>query len=91
MEWAATIPAWALSLMVFVLRVCDVTLGTVRTVAIVKGYLSMAVVLGFFELMVWVLAIRQVISRRDESSGEPRLRLRPVPHSTGWRAVFKKK
>jgi hypothetical protein len=26
-----------------------------------------------------------------ESNGGIQLRLRPVPHATGWRAVFKKK
>ena len=26
-----------------------------------------------------------------ESGGEPSVRLRPVPHPTGWRATFKKK
>lgn len=67
MEWMATIPLWVLCVLIFLLRVCDVTLGTVRTVAIVKGYIWMAVVLGFCELMIWVLAISQVISRLDES------------------------
>jgi len=67
MEWMASIPVWTLCLTIFVLRICDVTLGTVRTVAIVKGHVSMAVVLGFFELMIWVLVISQVISRLDES------------------------
>ena len=67
MEWIASLPSWALCLVVFLLRICDVSLGTVRTVAIVKGYIVSAVVLGFFELLIWVLAISQVISRLDES------------------------
>jgi uncharacterized protein YebE (UPF0316 family) len=67
MEWVFSIPLWVLCVLIFLLRVCDVPLGTVRTVAIVKGHVSMAVVLGFFELMLWVLAINQVISRLAES------------------------
>lgn len=67
MEWVATIPLWVLCTLIFLLRVCDVTLGTVRTVAIVKGYILMAVVLGFCELMIWVLVISQVIARLNES------------------------
>jgi uncharacterized protein YebE (UPF0316 family) len=49
MTWAADTPVWLLCLLIFVLRVCDVSLGTVRTVAIVKGHISLSVVLGFFE------------------------------------------
>ncbi|MGB6001136.1 MAG: DUF5698 domain-containing protein, partial [Thermoanaerobaculia bacterium] len=67
MEWIATIPVWLLCILIFVLRICDVTLGTVRTVSIVKGYLTLAVVLGFFEVMIWILAVSQVISRINES------------------------
>ncbi len=67
MEWIASIPVWLLCLLIFVLRICDVTLGTVRTVAIVKGYLSLAVALGFFEVMIWILAVSQVITRINES------------------------
>jgi uncharacterized protein YebE (UPF0316 family) len=67
MEWIANIPVWLLCILIFLLRICDVTLGTVRTVSIVKGYLKLAVVLGFFEVMIWILAVSQVISRINES------------------------
>jgi len=67
MEWIASIPVWQLCLVIFVLRICDVTLGTVRTVSIVKGYVSLAVALGFFEVMIWILAVSQVIARINES------------------------
>jgi len=67
MEWMTSIPVWMLCILIFVLRICDVTLGTVRTVAIVKGYINVAVVLGFFEVLIWVLAVSQVISRINES------------------------
>ncbi len=67
MEWIATIPIWLLCILIFALRICDVTLGTVRTLSIVKGYLALAVALGFFEVMIWILAVSQVISRINES------------------------
>ena len=67
MEWVATIPVWLLCLLIFVLRICDVTLGTVRTVVIVKDYLLLAVALGFVEVMIWILAVIQVIARINES------------------------
>ena len=67
MAFIATIPVWLLCILIFVLRICDVTLGTVRTVSIVKGYLTLAAVLGFFEVMIWIMAVSQVIARIDES------------------------
>jgi len=67
MDSIATIPVWILCLLVFVLRVADVTLGTVRTVAIVKGFVNLAMVLGFAEVTIWVVVISQVIARVHES------------------------
>lgn len=67
MEWVASVPVWLLCIVIFLLRICDVTLGTVRTVSIVKGYLSLAAFLGFFEVLIWILAVSQVIWRINES------------------------
>jgi uncharacterized protein YebE (UPF0316 family) len=67
MEWVVSIPVWMLCLVIFVLRICDVTLGTVRTVAIVKGRITAAAFLGFFEVLIWILAVSQVITRINES------------------------
>jgi uncharacterized protein YebE (UPF0316 family) len=67
MELLATLPLWLLCVLIFALRVCDVTLGTVRTVSIVKGHIVVSVVLGFLEVMIWIVAISQVIVRLEES------------------------
>lgn len=67
MEFVASIPVWLLCILIFCLRICDVTLGTVRTLSIVKGYLTLAVALGFFEVLIWILAVSQVITRINES------------------------
>lgn len=67
MEFLNTIPIWLLALVIFCLRVVDVSLGTIRTLSIFQGFLKLAVVLGFFEILVWVTAIFQVISRLHES------------------------
>ncbi|MCU0302647.1 MAG: DUF5698 domain-containing protein [Thermoanaerobaculales bacterium] len=67
MEWVAVMPVWLLCVLIFGLRVADVTLGTMRTVAIVKGHSTPAVLLGFFEVLIWVVAISQVITRLHES------------------------
>ncbi len=45
----------------------DVSLGTLRTISVVHGRTRVSVVLGFFEVLVWVTAVSQVITRLDES------------------------
>jgi len=67
MDFLATIPMWLLCLLVFIFRVCDVTLGTMRTLSIVKGHIATSVALGFFEVMIWIVAVSQVIVRLHES------------------------
>jgi len=54
---------WAVAALIFVLRVCDVSLGTMRTIAVVDGRTRVAVVLGFFEVLIWVTALSEVIAR----------------------------
>jgi len=61
MSYLADIPTWALALLIFCLRIIDVTLGTVRTITVVRGYIALSVVLGFFEVLVWITAISQVV------------------------------
>jgi len=54
---------WAVAAVIFVLRMCDVALGTMRTIAVVDGRMRMAMVLGFVEVLVWVAALSEVIAR----------------------------
>jgi len=42
-------------------RVIDVTLGTLRTVFVVHGRRGIACVLGFFELLIWVVVVSRVV------------------------------
>lgn len=58
-----TIPVWLVGVLIFVLRVVDVSIGTIRTISVVQGRARFAVVLGFFEVMVWVVAVGQVVAR----------------------------
>ncbi len=67
MSFIAALPLWALALFIFGLRVVDVSLGTVRTLAIVSGRLKAAVLLGFVEVLIWITVVSQVISRIQES------------------------
>lgn len=51
-----------LPLLIFFARICDVTLGTLRIIFLSKGYKYIAPVLGFFEILIWVMAISQLLS-----------------------------
>lgn len=67
MEPLLHIPVTLLAILIFLLRIVDVSLGTLRTISVVHGRVRLSVVLGFFEVLVWVTAVSQVITRLDES------------------------
>ena len=50
---------------IFLARVADVTLGTLRTIAVVGGRGITASVLGFFEVSIWITVITQVMRTLD--------------------------
>jgi len=47
--------------MIFLARICDVSIGTFRIILVSKGGKILASVLGFFEVLIWLLAITQVL------------------------------
>jgi uncharacterized protein YebE (UPF0316 family) len=51
-----------LPVMIFCARICDVTLGTIRVIFISKGIRYLAPIIGFFEVIIWLLAIGQVMN-----------------------------
>jgi len=54
--------AWViLPLLIFLARVCDVTMETVRIVFISKGIRLLATVIAFFEIVIWLLAVEVVM------------------------------
>ncbi len=57
---------WLLALAIFAARVTDVSLGTLRTITIFRGYRLPAVLLAFCEVLVWLLAAAQVIRNLGE-------------------------
>ena len=61
MDWLNTYPLF-LPAFIVLARVCDVSLGTIRTIMVVRGQRAWAAVLGFFEVMVWVLAVSGVLN-----------------------------
>lgn len=53
------------SLLIIVARIADVSLGTMRTVAVINGRRGTALVIGFFEVLIWVSVVRAVIHHLD--------------------------
>lgn len=54
--------AWViLPLLIFLARVCDVTMETIRIVFISKGIRILAAVIAFFEIVIWLLAVEVVM------------------------------
>ncbi len=50
-----------LPVLVFFAETCVVTLSTVRTIFVARGWKVLAPLLGFFEVSIWLYAISQVI------------------------------
>ena len=55
------LPPLAMALAIFLLRVCDMTLDTLRVLFIVRGDRPLVWFLGFFQSAIWVLAITSVL------------------------------
>ncbi len=51
-----------LPLLIFLGRVLDVSIGTVRLIFVARGYRNLAPILGFFEILIWLAAIRQIMA-----------------------------
>lgn len=60
-----SLPAFAITLLIFVLRVTDMTLDTLRVLFVIRGRKSLAWILGFFQSSIWVIAITSVLSNLD--------------------------
>ncbi len=54
-----------LPLLIFLSRICDVTIGTMRIVMVAKGQKFWAPVLGFFEVFIWIITMSKVMQNLD--------------------------
>lgn len=53
---------WGLvPILIFTARIMDVSIGTMRVLFISRGYKLAAAVSGFFEVLIWVFAITQIL------------------------------
>jgi len=58
-------PVWAVALAIYSARVADVTLGTLRISFISRGEKNLAPVIAFVEMMIWLVAISQLVQHLD--------------------------
>ncbi len=54
-----------LPFLIFLSRLGDVTMATLRHIFISKGLKKIVPILGFFEVLIWLVAMRQVFSHLD--------------------------
>lgn len=63
MEYLQDPHAWLFALMIFGLRVCDMTLDTIRVLFVVRGKKLLVWLLGFFQSVIFVVAISSVLTQ----------------------------
>ncbi len=57
---------WLLAGAIFLARIADVSLGTLRTILVFRAYWLLAAVLGFLEVVIWLIAAAHVLTNLDE-------------------------
>jgi uncharacterized protein YebE (UPF0316 family) len=52
-------------LLIFLARICDQSIGTLRIIFVSKGKKYIAPILGFFEVLIWIIAISKIMQNLD--------------------------
>ncbi len=56
----------AMPVLIFCARICDVSLGTVQLIFVTRGFRRLASVLGFFDILIYLFAITQIMRNLDD-------------------------
>jgi uncharacterized protein YebE (UPF0316 family) len=56
----------AQALFIFFARITDVSMGTLRMILLVKGQRKIAAVIGFFEVMIYLIVLGKVVGNIDK-------------------------
>ena len=59
------IPEFWLPLFIFIARIGDVSLGTIRIIFVARGMKVRAAILGFIEVLIWITVITQLLQHLD--------------------------
>lgn len=54
-----------LPIIIFVSRIGDVTLGTLRHVMTARGHKNISPILGFFEVLIWIVVVSQIMKQAN--------------------------
>ena len=54
-------PVLILPVIIFFARIADVSLGTLRITMVSRGYKWQSALLGFFEVLIWVIVVAQLL------------------------------
>jgi uncharacterized protein YebE (UPF0316 family) len=54
-----------LPILIFIARMSDVTLGTLRNIFMSRGFKKIVPFVGFFEVLIWLIAMKQVMNKAD--------------------------
>ncbi|MDD2375630.1 MAG: DUF5698 domain-containing protein [Eubacteriales bacterium] len=56
---------WLLPIIIFFGRILDVSFGTLRIIFVSKGEKYKAPIIGFFEVLIWIVVISEIFSRAN--------------------------
>jgi uncharacterized protein YebE (UPF0316 family) len=56
---------FVIPVLIFLARLTDVTIGTLRLIFTARGLRQIAPVLGFFEVLIWIVAMSQIMRYAD--------------------------
>lgn len=59
------IPAVYIPLFIFFARILDVSIGTLRIMFVSKGFRGKATLLGFVEVLLWIIIVAQIFQNLD--------------------------
>lgn len=57
----------AIPALIFLARILDVGVGTLRIAMVARGHRGLAPIFGFFESLIWLIAISQVVQHLDRA------------------------
>lgn len=57
---------WITPLLILVAEICVVTIGTLRIIFVSRGHKYLAPMLGFFEILIWLFAISQIMQNLSD-------------------------
>ena len=65
------------AILIMMMRICDVSIGTMRTIFVVQGKKYLAGFAGFFEVLIWIFAMRYIMQHLEH-----------IPNLFGYAAGF---